>query len=705
MNKPRLLIVEDDAEWQEIYRRCLSETNYEIKSARKVKTALALLQEEIFDVVITDLKMLGGNEEFSGFGVLEQAKARNPDIQVIVITGFGSADHALRAMGNGAYDYITKDRDLRNKLSLTVQGALEVRLLKKELLEEKSQDDVQPGANQIIGNSASMQVLFEQITQAAENEINILIQGEGGTGKRLIAQTIHLRSQRRNGPFLVVDCGRLSETVLEAELFGYEAGTIYSAIESHPGKFEEAQNGTIFLDGFGDLDIELQPRLIGAICDRQVERIGGKAPVAIDARIIASTDKDLQALSRQGRFERKLFDVLGEYVITVPPLRKRKDGDDIPALVAMFIQRHKKNLPVSITKETIDLLKHYDYPGNVRELESIVKHLLSVARGTTILPEHLRPEVRGLSKSSGEQKDPSTILRVSPLNGGDCTKKDEILRLYSPRRVFVNVPYSSEFAEHEKVIRATLENYGLVPVVSKDHLEPGMLLCNICKLLQTCKYGITDISEAGTNVFYELGLMHAIGIHCAILKDRRSSMMSDIGGMFYLEYTNPQSLKEKLELWIQGQVKEAITPSRAGIENVNTTQAASSGIERSNVYNIQGNAIIGTGKIVGRDDLSRSGLESDDVIKLFNQLFAQIDSLANLRQNDKDDLKDEITELQKELAKKDQADEALLMRRLRNIGRMAPDILEVTLATITNPIAGFGVIARKIAAKARSSSG
>ena len=562
MNKPRILIVEDDNDWQQIYINSLSKSAYEITGTRKINQALSMLQSETFDVVITDLKMLGGSEEFSGFGVLEQAKSNNPEIQVIVITGFGSVDHAMRAMGNGAYDYIIKGPDLRNKIALTVKGALEVGSLKKELLKESQSNDVESDANNIIGNSVSMQALFEQIAQAAENDINVLIQGEGGTGKRLIAQTIHLHSQRKNDPFLVVDCGRLSETVLEAELFGYEAGTIYSATESRPGKFEQAQSGTIFLDGFGDLDIKLQPRLIGAICDRQIERIGGKSPIAVKARIIASTDKDLQVLSKKGQFERRLFDALSEFTISVPPLRKRKDGDDIPALAAMFLQRYNKKNQIVISGEAIRLLKDYDYPGNIRELESIIKHALSMARNGMILPEHLRTELRESNSSTDEQKDPSTILRVCPLNSGDCTKKEEIHRLYSPRRVFVNIPYSLDFSEHEMIIRETLENYGLVPVVSKDHLEPGMLLCSICKLLQTCKYGVTDISEPGSNVFYELGLMHAVGVQCAIFKDRRSMVASDIGGLLFLEYTNPQSLREKLKLWIESQVKEARIPEK-----------------------------------------------------------------------------------------------------------------------------------------------
>jgi DNA-binding NtrC family response regulator len=564
MNKPHILIVEDDNEWQEIYRRCLSDALYEIISVRKVGEAISLLEIEHFDVVITDLKMLGGTEEFSGFGVLEQAKASNPDIQVIVITGFGSQDRAMRAMRNGAYDYITKDRDLRNKLTLTVEGALGIKSLKRKLLNEAQRGDVEPESNRIIGNSTSMQALFEQIARGVENDFNVLIQGEGGTGKHLIAQTIHMRSNK-NGRFLVVDCGRLSDTVLEAELFGYEAGTIYSASESRAGKFEQASGGTIFLDGIGDLDTRLQPRLIGAICDRQVERIGGKEPIVVDARIIASTDKDLKAMSKKNLFDRRLFDALNEFIIQVPPLRQRNDGDDIPTLAAMFVKKYSKSDQVLFSPDAIELLKSYDYPGNIKELESIVKNALSMSSGNTIFPEHLRAELREIKdplkqKAADERKNPLTILHTCPLNLGACTKKEEIVRLYSPRRVFVNIPYSNDFVENEKVIRETLEKYNLVPVVSKDHLEPGMLLCNVCKLLQSCKYGITDVSESGTNVFYELGLMHAIGIRCAILKDRRSQMMSDIGGLLFLEYLNPQSLREKLEMWIRTQIKEAIIP-------------------------------------------------------------------------------------------------------------------------------------------------
>lgn len=569
MARPRILIVEDDIDWQEIYRRCLRGHDYEIATARRVNVALALLEDQLFEVVICDLKMLGGDEEFSGFGVLERARAIHPDVQVIVITGFGSADHALRAMGSGAYDYITKDRDLRKKLPLTVQGALEVRSLKEELLADGEENEPEPGYDRIIGNSASMQALFEQTASAAEEDGDVLIVGEESTGKQLIARTIHRRSARRQGPFEVVDCGRLSETMLEGELFGYEAGALYGVGESQPGKFERARGGTLFLDGIGDLDVRLQRRLAGVICDRIVERVGGKEHIPIDdVRVIASTDKDLEAMVKARTFERRLFDAFKKgAIIAVPPLRARRDGDDIPALAAMFAQRYGGGRPIQFSSEAIAGLLQYDYPGNVWELESAIKSALAVALDDEIRPEHLRPEIRnyqpprpGQPKAPQAVKDSQTILRTCPLNLGACSKQDEIVRLYSPRRVFVNISYHEGYGPYEQAIRDALVEHTLVPVLSKDYLEPTVLLCNICKLIQTCKYGITDISEPQSNVLYELGLMHAIGVRCVILKERRAALSADIQGLLFLEYSSPESVSERLSRWIEDQVIEAKNP-------------------------------------------------------------------------------------------------------------------------------------------------
>ncbi|MCB0367969.1 MAG: sigma-54-dependent Fis family transcriptional regulator, partial [Bdellovibrionales bacterium] len=240
MTEANILIVEDDKLWQEIYQRSLRKSGYQITVTGQFGNAKTLLNDNSYDVVITDLKMLGEREEFSGFNILKQAISSDPNIQVIVITGYGSADHALQAMGNGAYDYITKDQKLTKKLPLTVRGALETRALKLEWASGKHDDDVELTSDRIIGNSSSMEELYRHVAFASESDINVLLFGESGTGKRLIAQTIHLRSNRKEYPFLVIDCGRLSESVLAGELFGYESGTLFGIEKARPGKFERA---------------------------------------------------------------------------------------------------------------------------------------------------------------------------------------------------------------------------------------------------------------------------------------------------------------------------------------------------------------------------------------------------------------------------------------------------------------------------------
>lgn len=396
MTVPRILIVEDDGNYLEIYRRCLENSDYEIFSARSTKKALALLEQQMFDIVLTDLKMLGGKEVFSGFGVLEQARAIDPEIQVIVITGYGGVEHALRAMRSGAYDFIVKGGDLRRKILLTVQSAIEVRLLKMEMLDAKSKDDINPESNRILGNSFSMQAISEEITRAAQSVTNILIYGESGTGKRLIAQTIHRQSERKNAPFFVIDCGNLSESTKDSELFGYQAGAKYENSPGQPGKFELANGGTIFLDGVNYLDVRFQANLLNILSEKQVIRVGGHKVVALDVRVIASTELTNDEMLEHGKFRRNLFDVLNEMVITVPPLRERKDGDgsDIMLLAAMFLKRHGADKVVDFSPGARELLNQYDYPGNVRELESIIKEAITRCDSSIIKAEDLRSEIR-----------------------------------------------------------------------------------------------------------------------------------------------------------------------------------------------------------------------------------------------------------------------------------------------------------------------
>lgn len=424
--EPRILLVEDDADWQEIYKRCLSRTNYDIVATRKLTTALTLLAEQPFDVVLTDLKMFIGSEEFHGFRVLEQAKTINPDIQVIVITGYGSADHAMRAMGSGAYDYITKDRELRKKLPLTIQSALEIKRLKQELLGHKPEDDTLLETDRIIGNSATMQTLFEHIAHAAESKTNVLIYGEEGTGKRLIAQTIHRQSKRKQKPFWVIECGGLSESSLETEFYGYAANAHYQGSSRQPGKFERADGGTLFLDGIDSLNTPFQVRLLSLLSESSVTRIGDQEAIPFNVRIIASSTQDITNPVAKGEFRRSLFDILNEISIFVPPLRQRKDGDDILALAAMFLQKHHHGSQVVLSAEVVDLLKRYDYPGNVRELENHIKYALTLCAGGIIKPEHLKNEIRHQKSHQARELPHKVKSQENPLSTSDDKSRSKL---------------------------------------------------------------------------------------------------------------------------------------------------------------------------------------------------------------------------------------------------------------------------------------
>ena len=409
MSRPRILIVEDDLEWQEIYLRLLGQADYDVVATRKLGQALTLLDERPFDVIITDLEMIADKKDYTGFAVLETAKALCPDVPVIVITGKGDADHAFHALASGAYSYITKERDLRQKLVLTVQGALDARLIKQALYTREQQDDLDVASDRIIGNSAVMKGLFKRIAQVAENSLPVLIQGEKGTGKRLMAQMIHLQSPRKKEAFFAVDCADPSERLVEIELFGHGGDTRYEALQSRWGKFGQAGGGTIFLDKISSLSLRLQSRLANAIRDRLVERPGEQAPIEVAPRVIASTDKDLNALVAAGQFERSLMDTLSEMYICVPPLRDRKDGDDIPALVGMFLQRHAPGRRIAFSTEAMQLLYRYDYPGNVEELEIIVKQAMTMLRGDMIGPEHLPPEVRDYTPQTRARSERRTL--------------------------------------------------------------------------------------------------------------------------------------------------------------------------------------------------------------------------------------------------------------------------------------------------------
>lgn len=384
-NKPKILLVEDDINYQEIYIRCLGKHDYDIVSTQTINSALTLLTDHSFDVIIADLKMLGDSKgHFSGFAILDKVKKIDSDIQVIMITGYGTSDLAWQSMSNGAFDYITKGKDLRAKLPLIVQSALH---FKKEIFDGRKQGDGISDSDRIIGNSLSMQKVFEAIYKASKKSENVLIYGEKGTGKRLVAQTIYLQSKKKNSFFKVIQCSKTSEFEIEQSLLDIN---------------NSFTNLTIYLADICELNIDSQKLLAKYFLD-----------IGEGIQVISSTHQELNALVGTGDFLEELFNAINHTSLQIPPLRNRKDGDDILMLIAMFLQRHPNTSGLVFSPESLNLIEKYDYPGNVEELENMVEYVVRMRVGNLIKINHLPISLRNYkSKMSSRESSSENIDRL-----------------------------------------------------------------------------------------------------------------------------------------------------------------------------------------------------------------------------------------------------------------------------------------------------
>jgi len=383
MSGSRILIADDEPSIRWVLERGLRQAGYAVESVADGQAVLDLAAREGFDVVLLDIRMPG----LDGLTLLSGLRRLAPESAVIIMTAHGTIDDAMEAMQRGAAEYLIKPFDV-NQVLHHVERALQVKALAREVAQLRSgiQEVWEFGA--LVGRSPRMQEVGKLIGQVARTDVTVLIQGESGTGKELAARAIHHRSRRAGKPFVPVSCAAIPATLLESELFGHERGAFTDAVQRKPGKFETAHGGTLFLDEVGDMEPGLQAKLLRVLQERTLERVGGVEPLRVDVRVIAATNRGLEALIREGRFREDLYYRLNVVSLVLPPLRERRE--DIPLLARHFLAKYQDDVGERLlAPETLDRLVGYDWPGNVRELENVIQHAMVMASGGVILPEHL----------------------------------------------------------------------------------------------------------------------------------------------------------------------------------------------------------------------------------------------------------------------------------------------------------------------------
>ncbi|MCP9462761.1 MAG: sigma-54 dependent transcriptional regulator [Nitrospira sp.] len=386
-----ILVVDDDADMRELAQDMLKDRGHQVSVAGSGEEALKLLAEEDYAVVLTDLRMKG----MQGLELLNQIKREYPEVNVVLMTAFGSVDTAVEAMKHGASDYLTKPVK-KDELIRVVERVIREAALRREVDRLRREVRKEYSFHQILGKSKAIQAVFDLIRRVADSPTNVLITGESGTGKELVAKAIHYNSSRKEAPFVPVNCAAIPEQLLESELFGHMRGAFTDAKVDKRGLFEEAQKGTLFLDEISELPLMLQAKLLRAIQEREIRRVGATKPIAVDVRIIAATNLNLADEVKNKRFREDLYYRLNVIELKLPPLRERRE--DIPLLVDAFLKKCAETggKPVKgISEAALAMLIDYAWPGNVRELENVIERAVTLSRGDKVSPDDLPPAVQG----------------------------------------------------------------------------------------------------------------------------------------------------------------------------------------------------------------------------------------------------------------------------------------------------------------------
>ncbi len=406
MKEYTILIIDDEQTQREVLTGYLKKRGYHLLSAESGEEGIQIIKQNTVDIVLSDYKM----PDKTGLEVLEEVKKINPEISFVIITAYSTVENAVKAMRLGAYDYLSKPVDL-DELDLMIEKIIENRSLKSEIRNLKSQLQEKHRINSIISHSPKMEEVLSIASRSAESNASILITGENGTGKEVLAKAVHYISRRKDGPFVAVNIPALSENLLESELFGHEKGSFTGADRMRKGRFEIAGGGTIFLDEIGDIPPSMQVKLLRVLQEREIERVGGTEKIPVDVRVISATNRNLELKIKEGTFREDLFYRLNIVTISIPPLRERKE--DIIPMIEFFINRYSEqnNKPgMEISKEAVDILLKYNFPGNVRELENIIERAVVLSRSNNIIANDLPMNVKGFKQEiPSEQEDIETL--------------------------------------------------------------------------------------------------------------------------------------------------------------------------------------------------------------------------------------------------------------------------------------------------------
>jgi two-component system NtrC family response regulator len=387
---PAILLVDDDESLRRVVQYQLGEAGFAVTAAASAEEALATLHGTPFRLVITDVLMSG----MTGIDLLDRVRVLQPETPVIVITAHGDVAMAVRAMKLGAFDFVEKPF-AGERLVVAVRRALEFSALRDENRRLRAMVEEHGTVENIVGLSSALQAVLADLKRAAATDATVLIFGETGTGKELAARAIHKNSKRAEGPFVVVNCASIPETLIESELFGHRRGAFTGATEDRKGKFEVATGGTLFLDEIAELPLALQPRLLRALQEGEIDKVGAPVPVRVDVRVVAATHRDLAARVQEGAFREDLWYRLNVIPLRMPPLRERRE--DLPVLVEHFLLKHsrKHGRPIPrLSPPVLDRIERYDWPGNIRELENLIERLVVLIDAEEIVDAHLPEPLR-----------------------------------------------------------------------------------------------------------------------------------------------------------------------------------------------------------------------------------------------------------------------------------------------------------------------